>query len=159
MIKLKLNEWASIGEIITSLAVVASLVYVAFEIKQNTDSLQQSSYQSVLDRLSSHDMMVAADKDLHRIVSSAENPDIELSEEDWSRFEHFAFPKMGEWEYMFLASEANAISQIQWTAFEPYFTQLYCQPGYQKFWKNNRFAFAAAFQTYVDSITQSRCSS
>ncbi len=61
---------------------------------------------------------------------------------------------MGEWEYMFLAGETDAISDIQWTAFEPFFTQLFCEPGYQMFWEANKFAYAKPFQKYADRIKE-----
>jgi len=36
MAKRQLSDWASIAEIISALAVVASLLYVGFEIQRNT---------------------------------------------------------------------------------------------------------------------------
>ena len=45
MSNLKLADWASIAEILTSVVVVVSLIYVGFELNQNTIAIQQSSHQ------------------------------------------------------------------------------------------------------------------
>ncbi len=36
MLKLKLSEWASVAEIIGGLAIVASLLFVGLEVRENT---------------------------------------------------------------------------------------------------------------------------
>ena len=44
--KLKLSDWASLAEVIGSLAVVLSLVFVGFQIQASTKAAQASAYDA-----------------------------------------------------------------------------------------------------------------
>jgi hypothetical protein len=157
MRKLKLSEWASISEIIASVVIVVSLVYVGFELNQNTQALQQGSYQSVLDRLAQSQMALALDEDLLNIVAIAEISPTELSAIAWRRFSHYVLPHFGEWEYLYLSKKDNAISDPQWLAFEPYFLGIFCKPGYRRFWNENRHAYSEEFIGYIETEVSPGC--
>ena len=45
---MNLAELASIGEIVSSIAVIISLVYLAMQIRQNTEAERTSTYQSIV---------------------------------------------------------------------------------------------------------------
>jgi hypothetical protein len=42
-----LNDLANLGQIIGALAVVISLIYVAFQIRQNTNAIRSATAQTV----------------------------------------------------------------------------------------------------------------
>lgn len=155
---MKLSEWASISEIIASIVIIASLGYVAMELNQNTQSIQQSSYQDALDTLSAGDFLLASDAEVHRIVKLGEVDSPELTDTEWSRFEHFAYPRMGVFEHTYLAHTENSISAIQWTALEPFFIDMHCRPGYQRFIQENRVAWSLDFLSYLDTVATPKCS-
>ena len=46
---LSLEDLGNIGEFVSAVAVVVSLLYLAMQIRQNTKSVQTSAYQAVLD--------------------------------------------------------------------------------------------------------------
>ena len=50
MTKRSLQDWASIAEIIGAIAIVLSLVYVAYELRENTRALQATSRQALGDQ-------------------------------------------------------------------------------------------------------------
>ena len=47
---MSLNDLANIGQVIGALAVVISLIYVAFQIRQNTSAIRSATAQSVHDQ-------------------------------------------------------------------------------------------------------------
>ncbi len=155
--KLKLAEWANVAEIVASFVIVASLAYVGMELNQNTTALQLSSYQDTLDKLTSLDLAVAQSSELHRIVSLGRESPEALTGEEWSRFTHFIYPRLGIWEYLFLSKEQGGVSNSQWQAFEPYFVNLSCMPGYIRFFKENEESYAGEFGEYLDSQVLSNC--
>ena len=157
MKNLKLSEWANVAEIIASVVIVFSLAYVGLELNQNTNSIQQASYQSTLGMLTEGDLLLASDADLNRIVTSAESDPDNLSEDDWSRFSRYAIARLGSWEYMFLAKRSNSISEGHWAAFEPYFATLICTPGYRKFFEENKLFYDFSFIEYVSLVISKSC--
>jgi len=47
MKKLTLGQWSDLAQVVSALAVVASLVYVGFEIRQNTEASRAATRQSI----------------------------------------------------------------------------------------------------------------
>lgn len=45
--KLSLHEWSSVAEILSSIAVLATLVFLVFELRQNTDAIRANTYQEM----------------------------------------------------------------------------------------------------------------
>jgi len=68
MKNLRLSEWANIAEIVASVVIVASLAYIGMELNQNTQALQQESYQQMMASLIELDTAEATNEDLSRIV-------------------------------------------------------------------------------------------
>ena len=52
-------------------------------------------------------------------ITSYEGPD-DVSDEEWSRYQYYQFPRYGIWEYMYLARKEDMLSDIQWLALDPY---------------------------------------
>ena len=152
MKKLSLTEWASIAEIAAAFVVTLSVVYVGLELNQNTNAIQQSSYQSTLDTLTNGDILLASNAELNTIVTNAEKDPTQLNEEEWSRFSRYALPRIGAWEYMFLSKQTNAISDSHWRGFQPYFEHLACDTGYRVFFEQNTFAYNPEFVTFVEKV-------
>lgn len=152
MRKLSLSEWASIAEIIAAVVIIISLGYVGLELNQNTNAIQQSSYQATLDTLTGGDFLLASDPELNRIVSTAEEQPTSLSEDEWSRFSRYATPRIGAWEYMYLARQTNSISDSHWQGFHPYFENLICDTGYREFFEKNTITYNPEFVEFVNEI-------
>lgn len=155
--KLNLSEWANVAEIVASIVIVFSLAYVGLELNQNTNAIQQSSYQSTLSMLTEGDLLLASDAELNKIVTAAELNPSTIGNEEWSRFSRYALARIGSWEYMFLARNSGSISSSHWNAFEPYFQNLICTPGYRKFFIENTDFYDMIFANYVTSFINEGC--
>jgi len=154
---LKLSEWANVAEIFASIVIIASLMYVGVELNQNTQALRNDSYQYVLALLSDQQIALVSNDELHRIVKAAENTPSEVSEEEWSRFTEFMFPRIGVWEYLYVANQEGSISDTVWEGFDPYFLSIICRPGYGRWIKENSTAFAPVFYEYLQTSALQTC--
>ena len=134
-----------------------ALVYVGLEVNQNTQSLQNESYLSVMDVIIEGDHLRATDAELNRIAMEADKSPSTVSAEDWSRYEHFLYPRFGIWEYLHLARQQRAISDTQWLAFEPYFHNKFCLPGWRHFWEKNYWGYEESFRTYIKTEGSREC--
>jgi hypothetical protein len=154
---LKLPEWANVAEIIASVVIVISLIYVGFEVNQNTQALQNEVHQNVLSTLSDQQNVLVTDAEFHEIFLTAETTPGKLSAVEWSRFEQFMYPRFGVWEYLYVAIQDDAITESVWSAYEPYFLSIICKPGYQRWWQQNRSSHNPEFIVYVDEILADDC--
>ena len=69
-----LDQFASIGEIIGSIAVVVSLAYLAIQIRTNTEAERTSTYQSIVSDFGALNNSMASTPELsHMFVEAMEN--------------------------------------------------------------------------------------
>jgi hypothetical protein len=64
---------AAIGDLVVALAVVATLIYVAIEIRQNTDGVNTARYESITTGFNDIDCAIVADPDLAQMFNQAMN--------------------------------------------------------------------------------------
>ncbi len=60
---------ANLGEFLGGVAIIVSLVYVAIQVRQNTQSLRAENYARVLDRVSAIQSQLSRDTELARIFA------------------------------------------------------------------------------------------
>ena len=79
MAKRTLSDWASIAEIVGAAAVVASLLYVGYEINRNTEVSLATNRQAIASR--AQDLaLYSAETNIHRLLFDPSGDDIELTE-------------------------------------------------------------------------------
>jgi hypothetical protein len=66
-----LNDLANLGQIIGALAVVISLIYVALQIRQNTNAIRSATAQTVHEHFAKWYHLVAADAGLPKLLRKA----------------------------------------------------------------------------------------
>ena len=81
---MSLNDLANLGQIIGALAVVISLIYVAFQIRQNTNAIRSDTAQTV--HFANRYHLIAADAELAQIAANGLRDYSSLSEQERVRF-------------------------------------------------------------------------
>jgi hypothetical protein len=81
-----LDDLANLGQVIGALAVVISLIYVAYQIRQNTNAVRSATAQAVHEHFSNWYNLVSADAELSRIAASGLRDYASLSEQERVRF-------------------------------------------------------------------------
>ena len=84
MRKLTLTEWANIAEVIGAIAVVASLLYVGYEIQRNTKVGLASNRQAIADRAQEL-ALYSGEIGIDRLIFDANGDKVELTEAEQRR--------------------------------------------------------------------------
>ena len=147
-----LQDWASIAEIIGAVAIVISLVYVAFEIRENTKALQATSRQA----LSDNDLTYFATAIDSRIVAQArdklfngeELSSLELSQLKERQHLNFRIFENGYSQFLL-----GAIETKEWERYSRVIRINICEylPA-QVMWEDVRNGFDPSFRKVVDEI-------
>jgi len=106
-----LEQLANIGEFLGGLAVVISLVYVAFEIRGNTRSQNSESYGRSLERLAAIQARFASDDQYGRMFNRGMAEPEALSMQERIQFTWACTEMFGDFEFMhhqFLQGEMPA---------------------------------------------------
>ena len=159
------SQRREILETVGFVGLIASLIFVGIETRSSTEqarlanqSLQNDSYQNVLAAMAEMSLVLATNEEFHRLFTVGEKAPSELTEDEWSRFTHFNFARIGTWEYIYLGTQENSVSTVIWEAFDPFFRGIACMEGNRRFIEENRTAHAPSFMEYLDSDVFVHCS-
>jgi hypothetical protein len=140
-----------IGELVAAVAVVASLLFVGLQVRQNTAATFSQTHQWVLqDETKAQELLIIHPEVASMIVKGEANPD-QLSEMEWTRFSHYAFRRFGIWEATHLNHDGGLMTKDMLDVWNIYFSARLNKPGYQAYWRENRTIFFPTFRAYADA--------
>jgi hypothetical protein len=82
-----LQDLANLGEVIGAIAVIASLIYLAFEIRQNTQAMRRAATQDIHRSLNEQARCLVESPDLAALFFRASQRPSELTGEERFRFQ------------------------------------------------------------------------
>jgi len=82
-----LQDLANLGEVIGAIAVIASLIYLAFEIRQNTQAMRRAATQDIHRSLNEQSRCLVESPDLAALFFRASQRPSELTGEERFRFQ------------------------------------------------------------------------
>ena len=85
--KPKLVAWAPLAEILASIAVVLSLIYLAAEVRQNTRAIEGTAFQELIHATDAALLAVAGDPTLAEIIVRGDADYTTLSSPELLRYE------------------------------------------------------------------------
>jgi hypothetical protein len=145
----------AIGEVVGAIAVVVTLVFLTIQLRQNTKSSQNASWQAIIRQLSDLDVLEATHPDLSSFFEVAEESPESLTDDQYRKFAKIAQPRFGALEYAYLANKNGTIDGFYWDGLHPYTKHLISKPGYQRFWEDQKHnVYHPDFIAYVDSLSQ-----
>jgi hypothetical protein len=141
----------NLGEFIGAIVIVATLIYLTLQVRQNTNALHAQTRQSLLS---------AGQTELFAMI---ENPDIllvMLKKEPLTAQEHI---RLGFWlagsmrsrEFAWLQYQKGVIDEVQWHTEALAIQNLLLAPAGRGWWESiGRKIFSAEFARFVDDLVR-----
>jgi hypothetical protein len=148
-----LSDLANIGEFVGGIAVIATLVHLAIQIRQNTRSVRSATFQSVVDSFTDYTFELSKDAELTRLYLHGLNEPNELSEQDSQRFHFLMLTIIRRFESAFQQQSSMMLTPSQWSGFRGSAAGVLSSPGGGKWWVANRALFTEEFQNFVESAS------
>jgi hypothetical protein len=153
-----LEDLGNIGEFVAAIAVVVSLVYVAFEIRQSSHQISQNT-NSVLGsvelettRLHSDWLLsVAKSPELGRIWRLGISEPTRLTEDEKVQFAMLIGSAFYGIEGPFRQYQRGLLSEDSWEPMEELVARYMRSPAVLEWWANRDVPFARSFSEYIDS--------
>jgi hypothetical protein len=153
--ELNLSESAQIAEIISAFAIVLSLFFVGFQLRDNAKATRSATANSSIASLSAWyaglGLSEQASANYHTGIT---NPDAQ-SQEGWIQFVmglHAVFLNFQNSYY--LAAEGTLDHEIR-NSLTAAIAAVKDQPGFLRYWQQRKPIFFSEFQEYVDLIIAS----
>ncbi len=148
----------AIGEIVGALGVVASLFYVAYQVKQNTkqsklstDAVTTASAETANRAANEFRLKVAGSESLSRIYTvGMEDPEA-LTADELARFRLIMVAALHNAQMIFEAYR-KGINVQQWVPTKRIVARLILSPGGTWVWENYSSDFSEEFQAEIDLL-------
>ena len=149
---MNLESLAYIGEIIGAVVVTLSLVYLAVQVRQNTEAQRTENYARALERLATFQSMLSTDSEVSTIFSKGLSDSSSLTLQDKLRFNWSMYEAFGAFEFMFHAARKKSIDEEIWSRWSHAIAWYLTFPGAQKWWIVKPLPFTDSFSLFVESL-------
>ena len=151
-----IQDLGNIGELVGAIATVATLIYLAIQIRANTYAVQSAAAQSVHEAFATWYRMLAADAELAQIATNGLRDYAALSELDKARFVAAFMAFLSCSQDAFIKWREGSLSPALWCGWELVMMNLVLPPGGQAFWRERGYLFGQEFRHYVDNDIMKR---
>ncbi len=146
------DSLAALADIVGAIAVVLSLVYVGYQIKQNTKAIRSQVHESLVGHVFESEGSLLGNADLAQIiVKSNSNPDSLTPEEQLRAEKYFTFMFVN-WEAAFLHHKQGFIEDEMWRRWDLSLHPDKESKGHIDFWQRHRHWYDSSFVHHVDQV-------
>ncbi len=143
-------EFGAIGEFIGAFAVVATLIYLAIQMRQNANALKLISARSITEELQETFSLLASDQELAEIFVKASG-ESSLQGAERVRYYTLSSNLVRVYENAFLQSRAGAMQQAHWEGLTRLMIDYTSMAAFQQYWQDRKHWVSDDFQEYMES--------
>ena len=147
---MELDHLASIGELLGGIGVVLSLLYLAFQLRDQSRGLRSESYGRSLDRLARIQERLAEDSSFSRTFNQGLVDPAALSVEERLQFTWGCTEMFGAFEYMHYQHTQSDLPEEIWLRWSKTIQFWMTFKGVQAWWNGKPSPFSRSFCAFVD---------
>jgi len=146
-------NWEALGavaELVGATGVIATLFYLAVQIRQNTRSIRAAAFQETMRDITAVADLAAQQPELSRVYLEGLNGLEKLSAEDRQRFGAFMLAFIRRVENLVYQTEQGLLDPDSWEGLREALRRIFARPGAVAWWEQSRHAFNRPLQNFVD---------
>lgn len=152
---MSLNDLANLASLISSVAVLVSLAYLAVQITQT-----QRNQRAIMDRGRSQQvsdwLMFISGSDVFPLVMRGHACDPTLTEDEKQRYRWCIYPLLLHYEDSFYQHREGMLGDAQYTSTLNHMKNSAATPGFRRMWSETRDRFPPEFTAFLDGIVAER---
>ena len=146
---------ASMAEILASVGVIISLIYLAIQVRHANSQARLQTHSDTLNHMHSPIQQFLAQPDLAEIIRIGGISPDEVAEADCFKFAYYYLMQFNMYEFLHTAQFIESAGLQIWEGTDASWKNLFQQePGVRKVWREWRHAYADPFKGYVDKIVR-----
>jgi hypothetical protein len=151
-----IQDLGSIGEVVGAVATVATLIYLAVQIRANTNAMRSAAAQSVHEAFATWYRMLASDAHLSQVVIDGLKDYEALSETDRAQCVATFMAFLACSQDAFIKWREGTLATELWSGWELVLQNLVLAPGGRAFWAERSYMFGQEFRSYVETDVMKR---
>ena len=153
---MSLSDLAAIGSFLSGIAVVVSFVFLAVQLRQNTQAVRASASQAHATELYQIMEPLIAHIDVAHAWRVGLIDPLSLSEDDRMRFLAICSGLFRFYDAQRLQWRHGQLDAEHWHSVQTQMSDLIRLPGMQVFWKMRKHWHSAEFRNWVDALPNDR---
>lgn len=141
MPKIDLKEWAAIAEIIGTIAVIVSLLFVAQSLDRNTAAISATSTAEITDALREVELSVLNNPALLNVVVKGRDEPDSLSDLEREQYTRYVGMYIDEWEKIDSRERLGLIQPVNLEGWHPYFESWLIRHVSPEMWEEIRWNY------------------
>ncbi len=144
-------ELGAIGELVGGVAVIATILYLAIQVRQNAMETRAASSQALTDSYNQVNLVIAANPARAALTRRAMADYLSLPDDEKACFDFEAYSFCHVWETI-LHRERLGVADAETTkiARDTIKAIFGTSSGYRQWWARNQFPFTTEFTAFVD---------
>lgn len=145
------NAVAAIAELIGAVGVVATLLYLGLQVRQNTKAMRTATFQTIIGFATGFAESIARDSEMSRIFQLGISSFDALNESERFRFHFQMIALLRRYENVHYQSTMKLLDDADWQGLRTSFDALMHQAGSRKWWALNSKLFNPRFCAFVET--------
>jgi hypothetical protein len=150
---------AAIANIVASIAVMLTVVYLAIQVRRSTQATYSQTYQFATQALGEMAAIAGSSKETARIFTVGMAEPDKLDEQEFNQFAYLGISLFRRYENVFFQYQSGMIDDDFWIGHRDNLLWFYHRPGTQKWWSERRLAFSNRFRVFLESTKASEVTS
>jgi len=146
------NAVGAIGEVVGAVGVVASLLYLAVQTRQNTRAVRVASFHQVAGSFSELSLAAFQDPTLASLLTRARSDPEALTLEETARYEFFLLTLFRRAESMFFHSEQGTLQRQSWSGIHRTLEASLSRALTRRWWQETADRFNPTFRAYIEEL-------
>ena len=145
-------ELGAIGEFVSGIVVVGSLIFVGLQVRQNTAATRAANHHAITDSFNQGNRLVASDPTLAAVFRRGNESRADLTDDERVQYDFLWLSVLRILETLYYQSEVGAAERQLLEAEQRSLKAIFASPGTQEWWHANPYSFSAEFRTYAESF-------
>jgi hypothetical protein len=149
---MSLADLGAIGEFISSIAVVITLIYLAIQIRENTESVKETNSIIHTDRMIGHSRAIASDPQLADIFRRGSADRSSLKDAERWQFGTYMWSLFVDFQSEYFAKKQDRLDAYHWQFQERNMVLYLMRPGIEEWWNDLYLELDEEFVAYVTQL-------
>ncbi|MBD1930427.1 MULTISPECIES: hypothetical protein [Cyanophyceae] len=140
-----------VTDIVQTIAVVVSLIYVAIQVREGTRAAKGATYQSIITAFAEIESRISQDAEVAGLYGSGQANIDNLNETEKARFNELMYSLFNLYENLHYQYNNKLLEEELWAGWCQNMRDHLAQPGVAAWWKSKNYLYAKSFCKYVNS--------
>jgi len=152
----KLEKWALIAEIVGGIAIVVSLIFVGYQVRQNTQVTQVAAYQQLISGISEFNTQTLANPGLRavRIKLNSGTRIEELNPDEQQIINAFLYLAYRNGDMAYMQYRNGMIDEDRLISGLGILVNFLELPTVQRHWEQRKSGFVVEYRAYIDELIE-----